>query len=70
MSLGGAAIQTAEPAAFGSRVAVFMHLDGIDGETGLAGTVRWSKPGVMGIQWDLQGAKVTCALLRMVTSQR
>jgi hypothetical protein len=64
LSLGGAAIQTTEPAPFGCRVVVFMQLDGIDAETALGGTVRWSKPGVMGVQWDSQGARVTHALLR------
>ena len=64
MSLGGAAIQTAEPAAFGSRVTVYIDLDGIEGETALAGTVRWSKPGVMGVQWDSVGVRVTHAILR------
>ena len=64
LSLGGAAIQTAEPAPFGSRVTVYMELDGIEGETPLGGTVRWSKPGVMGVQWDSFGVRVTHALLR------
>lgn len=64
LSLGGVAIQTAEPAAFGCRVTVFMLLDGIDGETCLGATVRWSKPGVMGVQWDSLGAHVTHAILR------
>jgi len=64
LSLGGAAIQTAEPAVFGSRVTVLIELDGIAGETRLAGTVRWSKPGVMGVQWDSVGARVTHAILR------
>jgi hypothetical protein len=64
LSLGGAAIQTAEPAPFGSRVTVYMELDGIDGETRIFGTVRWSKPGVMGVQWDSLGVRETHALLR------
>jgi hypothetical protein len=64
LSLGGGAIQTTEPAPFGCRVAVFIELDGIDGETRLGGTVRWSKPGAMGVQWDSQGARVTNAILR------
>jgi hypothetical protein len=64
LGLGGAAIQTAEPAAFGSRVRIYMELDGIEGETQLEGTVRWSKPGVMGVQWHSLGVRVTHALLR------
>jgi hypothetical protein len=64
LSLGGTAIQTSEPAPFGSRVTVFLELDGIDGEVRVEGTVRWSKPGVMGVQWDSLGARVTHAILR------
>jgi PilZ domain-containing protein len=64
LGLGGAAIQTAEPAPFGARLIVYMELDGIDGETPIGGTVRWSKPGVMGVQWDSVGVLVTQALLR------
>ena len=64
LSLGGTAIQTSEPAPFGSRVSVFLDLDGIDGEVRVEGTVRWSKPGVMGVQWDSLGARVTHAILR------
>ena len=64
LSLGGAAIQTAEPAAFGARVTVIMELDGIDGAARLTGTVRWTKPGVMGVQWDSLGVRVTNAILR------
>jgi hypothetical protein len=67
LSLGGAAIQTAEPAPFGTRVTVYMELDGIEEETPLGGTVRWSKPGVMGVQWDSLGVRVTHALLRTVS---
>jgi hypothetical protein len=69
LSLGGAAIQTAEPAAFGSRVTVLMELDGIEGETRLGGMVRWSKPGVMGVQWDSFGVRVTHAILRTVAKE-
>jgi hypothetical protein len=64
LSLGGSAIQTSEPAPFGCRVTVFVHLDEIEGEVRLEGTVRWSKPGAMGVQWNSLGARVTHAILR------
>src|SRR5688500_1825214 len=64
LSLGGAAIQTAEPAPFGSRGTVFIELDGIDGETPLAGMVRWSRPGVMGAQWETFAECINHALVR------
>src|SRR5215510_7675139 len=39
LSLGGAAIQTTEPAPFGCRVVVFMQLVDVEGETAIGGTV-------------------------------
>jgi hypothetical protein len=66
LSLGGVSIWTAEPAPFGCRVVVYIELEGLVGVTPLAGTVRWSKPGAMGVQWDSLGARVTHAILRVV----
>jgi hypothetical protein len=66
LSLGGVAIQTTEPAPFGSRVTVLLELDGVEGEMRLTGTVRWSKPGVMGVQWHSLGARVTHVILRLI----
>jgi hypothetical protein len=63
LSLGGAQIETTEPAPFGSRVTVYLQLEGIEGEATLGGTVRWSKENAMGLQFDLQGARLTHALL-------
>ena len=68
LSLGGMQIETAEPGAFGARVTVYMELEGIEGLTELPGVVRWTKPGVMGIQFDLHGVRVTYALLQMLTA--
>ena len=67
LSLGGAQIETAEPISFGERVTVFLELEGMDAETPLAGVVRWTKPNLMGIQFDLYGVRVTHALLRTLT---
>jgi hypothetical protein len=67
LSLGGMRIEAAELGAFGARVTVYMKLEEIEGETALAGVVRWTKPGVMGIQFDLHGARITYALLRTLT---
>ena len=68
VSLGGMLMETAEPAAFGARVTIFMELEGLDGETSLPGVVRWTKEGLMGVQFDLCGARITYALLGMLTS--
>jgi hypothetical protein len=43
---------------------VLIELEGITGQTSIGGTVRWSKPGVMGVQWDSVGARLTHAILR------
>jgi len=66
LGLGGLQIETSEPAPFGSRVIVFIELEGIEGETELPGIVRWTRPNRIGVQLDLYGARVTYALLRML----
>jgi len=66
LSLGGMLIETAEPAPFGARVTIFMELEGLEGETPLQAVVRWTKPGLMGVHFDLYGVRVTYALLRML----
>jgi len=66
LGLGGMQIDTAEPGEFGDRITVYLELEGLDGETALPGVVRWSKPGVMGVQFDSHGVRVTYALLRLL----
>ncbi len=66
LGLGGMQIETAEPGDFGDRIVVYLELEGLDGETALPGIVRWSKPGVMGVQFDSHGVRITYALLRVL----
>jgi hypothetical protein len=69
IGLGGLQIDTDEPAPFGAAVTVLIELEGIDGPTELAGTVRWVGPNSMGVQLGLFGARVTHAILRMVSDR-
>jgi hypothetical protein len=62
LSLGGMAIETEQPAAFGADVVVYIRLPGTSGESQLRGVVRWTKPGMMGVQFGLMGARETHAL--------
>jgi hypothetical protein len=66
LGLGGMLVETAEPGAFNERVTVYMQLEGLEGETSLPGIIRWNRPGMMGIQFDSHGVRVTYALLRML----
>ncbi len=66
MSLGGLQIETQEPAPFGADVNIFIELKGIAGPTQLRGVVRWTKPGIMGVQLGSFGARVTHAIIAML----
>ena len=70
LSLSGAHIETTEPAPFGSNVTVFMELEDIDGSTALEAVVRWTKPDAMGVQFELFGAQVTHAILRVLIDRQ
>jgi type IV pilus assembly protein PilZ len=59
IAVGGMAIETKTPAAFGAEVIVQVSLPGADDVLTLPGRVRWVKDGVMGIQFGLLGALET-----------
>jgi hypothetical protein len=65
LSLGGMAIQTPQPAPFGATVVVHMPLKGLQGGT-LRGVVRWTKDTMMGVQFEMIGARETHALDAML----
>jgi len=67
ISLGGLHVDAAEPARFGTGVTIFIDLPGIEGTTALPGIVRWTQPGCMGVQLGLFGARVTHAIIRVLT---
>jgi type IV pilus assembly protein PilZ len=66
ISLGGAYIETPQPAPFGDIVTVHMQLLGIEAEVNVKATVRWTKPGGMGVQFSPMGARETHALVTML----
>jgi hypothetical protein len=66
MSLGGLKIETQEPAPFGAELRIFIELKGIPGTTELTGFVRWTKPGIIGVQLGSFGARVTHAIIAML----
>ncbi len=59
ISVGGMAIETSTPAAFGAEVIVHVSLPGSDDVLALPGVVRWVRSGVIGIQFGLLGAVET-----------
>lgn len=59
ISVGGMFIETATPAPFGSEVVLTVSLPGGGEKSQLAGRVRWGRPGGMGVQFGLLGAKET-----------
>jgi len=61
VSLGGVFVETDEPPSFGSKVVVVCPLD--EGAASrLDAVVRWAKPGGVGLQFGLLGARDTHAL--------
>lgn len=68
VSLGGMFIETATPAPFNAAITVFMKLPGLKQEARIAATVRWTKPGGMGVQFGVMGARDTHALTELLSS--
>ena len=65
-SLGGVQIDTTAPAPFGANVTVYLRLKGASDVSALPGIVRWVKPGSMGVQFGLLGARETYAITEML----
>jgi len=68
-SLGGVHVEATEPAPFGSRVTIFIHVEGIAEKTVVTGVVRWMNPSTMGVQFDLFGTRTTPALIQMLADR-
>jgi Tfp pilus assembly protein PilZ len=62
VSMGGMFIETADPPAFGAKVTIVCRLDETGPSNRLAATVRWNKPGGVGVQFGLLGARDTHAI--------
>ncbi|MCC6648810.1 MAG: PilZ domain-containing protein [Polyangiaceae bacterium] len=65
LSFGGAFVEIAAPFAFGDEVTLSLELPEL-GRSELPATVRWTKPGGVGLQFGLLGARVTHALGALV----
>jgi type IV pilus assembly protein PilZ len=65
-SLGGVQVDTTTPAPFGANVTVYLRLRGGSNVSALPGIVRWVKPGSMGVQFGLLGARETYAITEML----
>jgi type IV pilus assembly protein PilZ len=66
LSLGGAFLFSKRTLPFNSRVTVSFRLPGLDADTVVACTVRWSTPDGIGIQFDPMGARETAAILGLM----
>ena len=59
ISLGGMFIETESPGAFNAEIVIVTDLPGEHGSVTLPAVVRWTKPGGMGVQFGLLGARET-----------
>jgi PilZ domain len=65
-SLGGAHVDTTNPAPFGANVTIYLRLKGASTVSALPAIVRWVKPASMGVQFGLLGARETYAITEML----
>jgi type IV pilus assembly protein PilZ len=66
VSLGGMFVETNSPEPYGTKVMVHMQLPGLSEVTVVETVVRWTKPGGMGLQFGLMGARETHALVQLI----
>ncbi len=64
VSMGGMFIESAEVVPFGTELSIAVKISGADLK--LPGTVRWAKPGGLGIQFGLLGARETHAIAKLL----
>lgn len=62
ISIGGMFVETATPVEFNHPLTVYVTLPGQNAPFALPGTVRWTRPDGMGIQFGLIGARETHAI--------
>jgi type IV pilus assembly protein PilZ len=65
-SLGGMHIDAEETAPFGANVTIHMTVGNARAPSALPGIVRWVKPGSMGVQFGLLGARETYAITELL----
>ncbi len=66
ISLGGMFIETSEPAAFGAEVVIQVRVPGQPSTFSLPAVVRWVRPGGMGVQFRMLGARETHTITELV----
>jgi PilZ domain len=69
VSLGGMFIETAAPLPYGAALRLYLRLPGLRGETTVDAVVRWAKPGGMGVQFGVMGARETHALTLLLSDR-
>lgn len=69
VSLGGMYITTANALPeFGEKITLVIEFPGQSGTSEVEATVRWTKPGGMGVQFGMMGARETHALTKLLAS--
>jgi type IV pilus assembly protein PilZ len=66
LSLGGGFIVTANPPPYETKLELEVHFAGLDGQSRIAATVRWTQHDGMGVQFGVMGARETHALLSLL----
>lgn len=65
ISVGGMFIETTSPAPFNAEIVVVTELPGERVPLSLPAVVRWTKPGGMGVQFGLLGARETYVITEL-----
>ena len=67
ISLGGMFVESSHaPPPFGTQVTIIGQLPGSGTSARLPGIVRWAKPGGLGVQFGLLGARETHAIAKLL----
>ena len=69
LSLGGMFVETPTPLPYGAKVRLYLPLPGLAQDAIVDAVVRWSKPGGMGVQFGVMGARETHALTVLLKSR-
>ncbi len=70
ISVGGMFIETETPAAFNTEIVVVTNLPGEHAPLSLPAVVRWTKPGGMGVQFGLLGARETHVITELTRNAK
>jgi PilZ domain len=67
ISLGGMFVECSHaPPPFGTQITIIGELPGTGASARLPGIVRWTKPGGLGVQFGLLGARETHAITKLL----